>query len=235
MAKTHSLRSEFEGGNASLMQHVETTYAAVGSWIHVGEFLMPSGWVARWDDPDYPYTAELRIVLVDGGDYRPVCAEITTRQRDGGQPISGDSLRVPVERIIRNTAANVALRATDGDAGAWKPVGDDDIDALYRRLARPKDEVSRRRSDDPETLRDVASIYVAALPTRTPVQAVAAAFTVSQRQADRLVQSARDSLDPDTGDPFLSQRMRPGKKVPLDLQAQASSMLDESEEEGDTG
>lgn len=215
------------------MQHIETTYHLAG-WVHMGDYLMPAGWVARVDDPAYPYVAELRVLMEDGGDYHPVCTAITLTQREGGPPIESARMRLPITQILKQTAASVALRALSGDDGRWAPVGEDDLERFFRVFHTREHPPGRRRVDD-ERLRAVAHTYKGATPAGSPIEAVRLALTISRRQAERLVAMARRRTDPDTGQPFLAPYTRPDQRVspPVDRRSVPRGRVSQSEEKGE--
>lgn len=213
-----------EGGG---VQHVETTYARA-NWVHMGEYLMPAGWLARFDNPEYPFTAELQVEMEDGGDLRPVCKAVWITARDGAKGIDGASLRLPVSQILKVSAASVAMRVESGDPGRWAPVGDGDLEAFYRRF-HTKERPPGRQPLDADRLRLVSRVYQGAAPTGAPVEAVRVALSVSRAHAGRLVMLARRRTDPVTGRPFLPPVGRPGVADPAD-----DAMLREpSKEEGE--
>lgn len=191
------------------MDRIISTQFSANGYVHMGEYLMPSSWLARYDDPALPYIAELHVEMRDGGDPHPICTSLTLRAREGGAAISGAHLRLPITKILSVTAASVALRGKrrDGDPEKWAPVGESDLEDFYKSFRAAESTAGTkggRPGVDDERLRLVARIYRGALPTGAPVEAVRVALVVSRTQAARLVSMARRRMDPSSGLPFLA-------------------------------
>lgn len=187
-------------GNAK----IQTSYnlmTAFRAAARLGPFLMPSSYKVRIDDDDYPFIAELYVVMEDG---RPVCEQVHLERREGGPPIDGATLRLPLVAMLRHTAAAVALRVDKKQKGKAAAIRDDDLEDFYKAL-RTVERAPGRRPITDEMLRHVAKIYRDAGSTGSPVAAVKAALDISRSHAGRLVMRARRSTDPETGERFLGQ------------------------------
>lgn len=191
-----------------MVDHVTVSYAAAGAgnrWVRMDGYLMPGGWVARWDDPTHAYLAEITVVITDGNaPAHPTITAVTVIQRPGGPGIDAERFRLPLAEILTATAATVALRATDEtDDGGWLPVQPDDL-KRFQRIFRSAAGISPGRHATDETrLREVARLYNAEAAGKSGVANVADGLNVSYAHAGRLVGVARHTNDPVTGRPYL--------------------------------
>ena len=187
---------------------IEVRFNMGGRKVRLGGYVMPERYSVRINDQAYPYVAELEVV-VEGG--RVACESIRLLRREGGPPIQGATLRLPIAGILRHTAPVVALRVVNRDKGKWAPVGEEDLEGFYETF-RKQERRSGRRPITEDTLRRVAKAYRSALQTGAPVEAVRRSFDpeISRSHAGRLVMRARRQRDPRTGKPYLGPT-KPGQ------------------------
>jgi hypothetical protein len=162
-----------------------------GGMVPFGEgFSLPVSYKVSVDDPQYPFIVELDVSVLDG---QPQCRELRVKAREGGPPVTGEELRkLRVAGFLRHTARYAAYRHEAQPDGSVKftPVGEDeDVDTIYSQLRKR----GPRRERDYERLKEVASIYRAALARREPpTKTVARELSVAESTAAKLVRAARD-------------------------------------------
>jgi hypothetical protein len=170
---------------------IETEFDLTGRLVQLQPGLaMPERYSASVDDPDLPFTVRITVVVEQG---RPVCESLAAERRPEGIPITIESLRLPVARLIRETAPLVALAVRETDAGSKltpsTPAEQEQVHATIRSSRKPK---RGPNIEQDQRLDRVAEIYRAALASGAwPTQAVAEGLHVSRSHAGRLVMMAR--------------------------------------------
>jgi hypothetical protein len=165
---------------------------------YADRYSLPSQYVIRVDDPRYPVRIVLDVEVTDQG---VECIALDCVRRERARPVSLEVLRdIRVWDIIEKSLplAAQAIRfrpdaASDGDV---LNVSEIDVESPPDFLAlfqeRTKQPVRRGVPVDDRRLREAAHIYVAALPSRKPTDAVRRHFGVSRATAARYVRRARE-------------------------------------------
>ena len=144
------------------------------------------------DDPALPYLLHIAVTVVHG---KPICASLTAEQRAGGVPVTRRGLNaLPVDRLTREIAAHVAMRATVGPGTiTYDMMGSPGNIAAVRKELAPK----RGRRADPawrgELLGGVTAAYRDLLKAgiRQPKPHIARELGISQAYVGALLTEAR--------------------------------------------
>ncbi|MGH7540182.1 MAG: hypothetical protein ACRELC_04195 [Gemmatimonadota bacterium] len=189
---------------------------ATGGFVRIGD--TDYGVLPRWtvdlvDDPEIPYDLHLELAIEDG---RQVCEEIRIVRRPGGPEITGEALRrVPVVRLAREHLPPVfkVLERKKVKGKTITRLGltarPADVEEVAAAIERPRGSARTIGADELRAVADAVRVAVAFERPTGP--AVADALQVSPSHARRLIQRARDEIDPDTGEPYL-ERVRPSRK-----------------------
>ncbi len=175
-----------------------------------GEYLMPRTFWVIW--PLGERTGLTLRYVVRSGEL--VCVEL--RVRSDERPVTTTLLRsINLQQITRAVGPRAALRLVQRKGGLRRvpailtDQGKEGWIEAYKKQQTETPQRGKRLSD--ETLRRVAKVYRAALPSGRPILAIAEAFTISKKTAPKWVMAARRRLDPSTGSTFLEPAPGPGR------------------------
>jgi hypothetical protein len=155
--------------------------------VNWGPFRLPSRYRARFDDPDWPFVAEVEVEVSKSGF---AARSVTFTARPGGS-LQGSELRLPISGMIRHSAPVMAMQELSGQPGKWQQLWtQEQVDGFYAHF-RKHERAGGRAPITNERLREVAAIYKANERSGAPSKAVASALDLSQSYARNLVSQAR--------------------------------------------